>query len=129
MISRKLKDEEYARAGGYTAAATDGPKAPPRTIEVSKRAIVIAVVIVLVLVIAAIVMTQVLPKGAYERAIDADGNVVRITTGTHWTPETDPYSIPAGGDVVRAFAAHGFAWGGDALSSKRDYMHFSYFGT
>ena len=45
-----------------------------------------------------------------ECTIDADGNVVRITTGTHWTPETDPYSIPAGGDVVRAFAAHGFAW-------------------
>ena len=64
-----------------------------------------------------------------ECTIDADGNVVRITTGTHWTPETDPYSIPAGGDVVRAFAAHGFAWGGDAWSSKRDYMHFSYFGT
>lgn len=64
-----------------------------------------------------------------ECTIDADGNVVRITTGTHWTPETDPYSIPAGGDVVRAFAAHGFAWGGDAWRSKRDYMHFSYFGT
>lgn len=61
--------------------------------------------------------------------IDAYGNVVRITTGTHWTPGTDPYSIPAGGDVVRAFARHGFAWGGDAWRSKRDFMHFSYFGT
>lgn len=28
----------------------------------------------LVLVIAAIILTQVLPRGAYERAIDADGN-------------------------------------------------------
>lgn len=64
-----------------------------------------------------------------ECTIDSDGNVVKITTGTHWTPLTDPYSIPAGGDVVRAFAEHGFAWGGDAWTSKRDFMHFSYFGT
>lgn len=64
-----------------------------------------------------------------ECTIDSDGNIVKITTGTHWTPGDDPYSIPAGGDVVRAFARHGFAWGGDAWSSKRDYMHFSYFGT
>lgn len=60
--------------------------------------------------------------------IDADGNVTQITTGTHWTPGEDPYSIPADGDVVRAFKKYGFAWGGDAWTSKRDYMHFSYFG-
>lgn len=64
-----------------------------------------------------------------ECTIDSAGNIVRITTGTHWTPGEDPYSIPIGGDVVRAFARHGFAWGGDAWSSKRDFMHFSYFGT
>lgn len=60
--------------------------------------------------------------------IDADGNVTQITTGSHWTPGEDPYSIPADGDVVRAFKKYGFAWGGDAWTSKRDYMHFSYFG-
>lgn len=60
--------------------------------------------------------------------IDANGNVTQITTGSHWTPGEDPYSIPADGDVVRAFKKYGFAWGGDAWSSKRDYMHFSYFG-
>lgn len=64
-----------------------------------------------------------------ECTIDASGNIVKITTGSHWTPGDDPYSIPAGGDVVRAFARHGFAWGGDAWSKKRDFMHFSYFGT
>lgn len=64
-----------------------------------------------------------------ECSIDADGNVTAITAGTHWTPGEDPYSIPAGGDVVRAFAKYGFSWGGDAWTSKRDYMHFSYFGT
>ena len=74
MINKKLKTEIYARAAGGAVLAADAPKAPPRTIEVSKRAIVIAVAIVLVLVIAAIVLTQVLPKGAYERALDADGN-------------------------------------------------------
>lgn len=64
-----------------------------------------------------------------ECTIDSDGNIVQITTGTHWTPGEDPYSIPAGGDVVQAFARHGFVWGGDAWSKKRDFMHFSYFGT
>ncbi len=64
-----------------------------------------------------------------ECSIDENGKVLKVTTGSHWTPILDPYSIPAGGDVVRAFAAHGFAWGGDAWTSKRDYMHFSYFGT
>lgn len=64
-----------------------------------------------------------------ECTIDEDGNILKITTGSHWLPWDDPYSIPAGGDVVRAFAAQGFAWGGDAWEGKRDYMHFSYFGT
>ena len=39
-----------------------------------------------------------------------------------------PYSIPEGGDVYNAFTKYGFTWGGNAWSSKRDYMHFSYFG-
>ncbi len=60
--------------------------------------------------------------------IDKNGNVTRITTGSCWEPGENPYSIPADGDVVRAFKNHGFAWGGDAWTSKRDYMHFSYFG-
>ena len=50
------------------------------------------------------------------------------TVGSHWLPGEDPYSIPADGDVVRAFAKYGFAWGGNAWQSSQDYMHFSYFG-
>lgn len=49
-------------------------------------------------------------------------------TGTHWSPGSDPYSIPANGEVVRIFAKYGFGWGG-TWNSKKDYMHFSYFGT
>lgn len=60
--------------------------------------------------------------------IDADGNVTRITAGKLWAPGENPYSVPADGDVVRAFKKYGFAWGGDAWKSKRDYMHFSFFG-
>lgn len=60
--------------------------------------------------------------------IDSEGNVTQITTGSCWEPGENPYSIPADGDVVRAFKKYGFAWGGDAWSKKRDYMHFSYFG-
>lgn len=62
-----------------------------------------------------------------EATINDDGTLTP-TTGDHWTPGVDPFSIPADGDVVRAFANHGFAWGGNAWRTKRDYMHFSYFG-
>ncbi|MDY3617813.1 M15 family metallopeptidase [Agathobaculum sp.] len=63
-----------------------------------------------------------------EATINADGTLTP-TTGTHWTPGEDPYSIPEGGDVYNAFTKYGFLWGGNAWRSKRDYMHFSYFGT
>lgn len=63
-----------------------------------------------------------------ECSIDGEENVTQITTGSFWEPGENPYSIPADGDVVRAFRKYGFAWGGDAWSKKRDYMHFSYFG-
>lgn len=55
-------------------------------------------------------------------------NSGKALTGTHWTPGSDPYSIPANGDVVCTFAKYGFGWGG-TWNSKKDYMHFSYFGT
>jgi hypothetical protein len=53
----------------------------------------------------------------------------RITCGTLWEPGVNPYSIPLDGDVVRAFRARGWGWGGTDWSRKQDYMHFSYFGT
>ena len=62
-----------------------------------------------------------------EATINADGSLTP-TTGSHWSPGEDPYSIPEGGDVYNAFTKYGFAWGGNAWTSKRDYMHFSYFG-
>jgi hypothetical protein len=58
--------------------------------------------------------------------IYADG---RIGVGACWLPGENPYSIPLDGDVVRAFRAHGWGWGGTDWSKKHDYMHFSYFGT
>lgn len=62
-----------------------------------------------------------------EATINADGTLTP-TCGTHWTPGEDPFSIPDGGDVYNAFTKYGFTWGGNAWRSKRDYMHFSYFG-
>lgn len=67
------------------------------------------------------------PNENMEATINADGSLTP-TCGTHWTPYTDPFSIPEGGDVYNAFTKYGFAWGGNAWHSKRDYMHFSYFG-
>jgi|GEM_PF-761452 len=55
----------------------------------------------------------------------ANGTIV----GKYWKPYEDIYSILPYGDVVTAFERHGFTWGGDAWSSTRDYMHFSYLGT
>lgn len=49
-------------------------------------------------------------------------------TGSYWKPGEDAYSIPANSEVVRIFAKYGFGWGG-TWNSKKDYMHFSYFGT
>lgn len=49
-------------------------------------------------------------------------------TGSYWRPGEDPYSIAADSDVVAIFAKYGFVWGG-TWNSKKDYMHFSYFGT
>lgn len=62
-----------------------------------------------------------------EATINADGTLTP-TTGTHYTPGDDPFSIPENGDVYNAFTKYGFVWGGNAWRSKRDYMHFSYFG-
>ena len=68
----------------------------------------------------------------------------RVTCGYGWWPEgtawttfagsmggPSPYSINAGGSVVRAFAKYGWGWGGNGYSVKSDgsqkfdYMHFS----
>lgn len=49
-------------------------------------------------------------------------------TGSYWKPGEDAYSIPTNSEVVRIFAKYGFGWGG-TWNSKKDYMHFSYFGT
>ena len=54
-------------------------------------------------------------------------NTGEILAGSLYKPGKNPYSIPADGDVVRAFEKYGFYWGD--WSTKRDYMHFSYFGT
>lgn len=49
-----------------------------------------------------------------------------ILSGSLYEPGKNPYSIPEDGDVVKAFEKYGFYWGD--WSTKRDYMHFSYFG-
>ncbi|HHW26041.1 MAG TPA: hypothetical protein GXX23_01725 [Firmicutes bacterium] len=64
------------------------------------------------------------PNENYEVWLDG-----RVGVGSFWKPGENPYSIPLDGDVVRAFRARGWGWGGTDWRSKRDYMHFSYFGT
>ncbi len=61
--------------------------------------------------------------------VDEAGTVTAITCGSTWSPDTDPYAITEDSDVYRAFTKYGFSWGGNAWDTKRDYMHFSYFGT
>ncbi|MGI1660173.1 MAG: cell wall-binding repeat-containing protein [Desulfitobacterium sp.] len=57
--------------------------------------------------------------------INSSGKVV---AGSFWDPSKSPYSITENGDVVTAFKKYGFAWGGNAWKSSKDYMHFSYLG-
>jgi len=50
-----------------------------------------------------------------------------ILSGKYWKPGEDPYSIPENSEVVTTMRKYGFfrgIWG-----DRRDYMHFSYFGT
>lgn len=55
-----------------------------------------------------------------------DGTAI---TGSHWDPDNDPYSIPLDCDFVRILKKYGFTRGIYWRSGKKDYMHFSYFGT
>lgn len=66
--------------GGYlrsnpSLVQSGGKAEPPKTLTISNKSIVMAIAIVLILVIGAVVLTQVLPRGMYERETDADGNV------------------------------------------------------
>ncbi|VTR76728.1 M15 family metallopeptidase [Cellulomonas hominis] len=70
---------------------------------------------------------------AYGRAIDLNpvenpyvrGSLVLPPEGAPYASRPDePGVVHAGDEVVRAFAAHGWQWGGD-WSSPVDYQHFS----
>lgn len=59
--------------------------------------------------------------------VSKDGTVI---VGSHYLPGEDPYSIVPDGDVVSAFYAYGWGWGGEGWwSNAWDYMHFSIDGT
>lgn len=62
---------------------------------------------------------------ANENYMIQDGKVL---AGSLWKPKKNPYSIPADSQLVKIMAKYGFYWGGN-WGSKKDYMHFSYFGT
>lgn len=52
----------------------------------------------------------------------------KAITGSFWKPGENPYSITENGSVVKAFAKYGWKWGGNAWTTLRDYMHFTYLG-
>ncbi len=62
-------------------------KDKPKTIQISNKAIIMAVAVVMILVIAAIVLAYVLPVGEYDRGIDADGNSYIIKDSYHENPD------------------------------------------
>ena len=57
---------------------------------------------------------------------DADGNLL---SGSLFDPENNPYSIPVDGEIQQIFEKYGFTRGIYWRSGKKDYMHFSFFGT
>jgi hypothetical protein len=59
--------------------------------------------------------------------IDKVNGKKKILSGSYWKPKSDPYSIPADCELVRIMQRYGF-YRGD-WGDRKDYMHFSYFGT
>jgi hypothetical protein len=59
--------------------------------------------------------------------IDKVNGKKKILSGSYWKPKKDPYSIPADCELVRIMQRYGF-YRGD-WGDRKDYMHFSYFGT
>ena len=55
-----------------------------------------------------------------------DGSVL---VGSFFSPETNEYSIPVGGEIDQIFAKYGFTRGIYWRSGYKDYMHYSFFGT
>lgn len=51
----------------------------------------------------------------------------KVLAGSYWKPKKDPYSIPNNCEMVRIMKRYGF-YRGD-WGDRKDYMHFSYFGT
>ena len=50
-----------------------------------------------------------------------------VESGSFWDPARSVYSIPMNCDLVRIFKKYGFSRG--FWRNRKDYMHFSYFGT
>ncbi len=50
----------------------------------------------------------------------------KVLAGSFWRPGKNPYSIPTDGEVANIMRKYGFYQG--IWGSRRDYMHFSYFG-
>lgn len=57
---------------------------------------------------------------------DRDGNAL---TGKYFDPENDPYSMPIDGEIQQIFKKYGFTRGIYWSSGKKDYMHYSFFGS
>lgn len=51
----------------------------------------------------------------------------KVLAGRYWKPKKDPYSIPNDSEFVKIMNKYGFMRG--AWGKRKDYMHFSYFGT
>ena len=51
----------------------------------------------------------------------------KVSAGKCWKPKKYAYSIKRNGDIEKAFAEYGFTRG--LWGSRKDYMHFSYFGS
>ncbi|MBR4132477.1 MAG: M15 family peptidase, partial [Oscillospiraceae bacterium] len=53
----------------------------------------------------------------------------QVLVGSFYSPGTNEYSIPVGGEIDQIFAKYGFTRGIYWRSGYKDYMHYSFFGT
>ncbi|MDH5737712.1 MAG: M15 family metallopeptidase, partial [Gammaproteobacteria bacterium] len=62
-------------------------------------------------------------NGLYDQCISF-AQSCRLIKGGHWSPD-NPASIKSDSQLVNAFRAKGFRWGGEIQGWQKDFMHFS----
>lgn len=82
--------EGYVRKDASPVKEISCDLSDAKTISISNRSIIMAIAIILILVIGAVVLTQVLPRGSYERSYDPVTETDYIVQGSYHEDDSLP---------------------------------------